>query len=57
MPGTMTTQPVLLIEYPHGEIDFSFPCTILCLLNVSNSFMLYCTIPSTIINDLKVNHN
>lgn len=57
MPGTMTTQPVLLIEYPHGEIDFSFPCTILCLLNVSNSFMLYCTIPSTIINDLKVYHN
>lgn len=53
----VTSQPVLLLYYPPGEVVFSFPCVILHLLNVSNVFMLYYTIPRTIINDLKVNHN
>lgn len=57
VPGMVTAQPVLLLDYPHGEVVFSFLCTILHLLNVSNDFMIYYTIPRIIINDLKVNHN
>lgn len=40
MQDTVTAQLVVLLDYPHGEIDFSFPCPILSLLNVSNIFML-----------------
>lgn len=53
----VTAQPVPLLDCPHGEIVFPFSCTILCLLNVSNVFMLYYAIPRTITNDLKANHN